>query len=148
MAEPALKIRDYNAADLDAVVSLWRAAGVWRPWNDPARDIALATAGRHSTLLVGSSDNAIIATAMCGEDGHRGWVYYLAVDPGHQGRGLGREMMAACEGWLTARGVWKIQLLIRADNTDASAFYERLGYADTRTRCFQKVLEASPIDTK
>jgi ribosomal protein S18 acetylase RimI-like enzyme len=140
-AEP-LDIRAYSPTDFDAVVGLWKAAGVWRPWNDPARDIDFATRDAHSTLLIGRHGDAVVATAMCGEDGHRGWVYYLAVLPQHQGEGHGRQMMAACEDWLRARGIWKIQLLIRADNADASAFYERLGYADTRTRCFQKVLEA------
>jgi ribosomal protein S18 acetylase RimI-like enzyme len=44
--------------------------------------------------------------------------------------------------WLRGRGVWKMQLLIRGDNALAKGFYERLGYRDTGTACFQKVIAA------
>ena len=78
---------------------------------------------------------------MVGEDGHRGWVSYVAIDPRLQRGGLGRIMMEAAERWLIERGVWKVQLLVRADNADATAFYEKLGYRDTRSVCMQKSLE-------
>ncbi len=81
-----------------------------------------------------------MATVMVGEDGHRGWVYYVAADPARQGTGLGRAVMEAAETWLAARGVWKVQLLIREDNVAVKRFYEHLGYRDTRTSCYQKVI--------
>ncbi len=78
---------------------------------------------------------------MVGEDGHRGWVYYVAVEPAVQGQGIGRRIMDAAENWLKARGIRKVNLLIRSDNVPVRDFYERIGYADTRTCCLQKVLE-------
>jgi len=63
---------------------------------------------------------------MVGFDGHRGWVYYLAVSPDHRRKGLGRALMAAAEAWLRARGAPKIQLMVREEN-EAIAFYEALG---------------------
>jgi RimJ/RimL family protein N-acetyltransferase len=75
---------------------------------------------------------------MVGEDGHRGWIYYVATTPERQRTGLGRQIMAAAEAWLANRGVWKVQLLIRDDNENVKRFYERLGYLDTKARCFQK----------
>jgi len=54
------------------------------------------------------------------------------------------DMMDAAEAWLRARGVWKMQLLVRAENADAKGFYERLGYGDTKTICFQKVIAGDP----
>ncbi len=137
----AVTIRAIADSDVEAVVALWHAAGVTRPWNDPARDIAFARWDTHSVVLVGEREDAIRATAMVGEDGHRGWVYYLAVDPACQGEGLGRQMMDAAEAWLAVRGVWKVQLLIRYDNAQARAFYDHLGYHDTRSVCLQKVIE-------
>jgi len=137
----ALEIRDIADADLDAVVALWHAAGVARPWNDPKRDIAFARRDGHSTVLVGADEGRIVASAMVGEDGHRGWVYYVAIAPELQRSGLGRTMMQAAEDWLIRRGVWKVQLLVRADNKKATQFYERLGYNDVGSVCFQKVLE-------
>ncbi|MGH6957315.1 MAG: GNAT family acetyltransferase [Caulobacteraceae bacterium] len=140
-----LTIRDMADADFEAVAALWLASGVARPWNDPATDIAFARRGPHSTVLVGERGGRVVATAMVGEDGHRGWTYYVAAAPELQGQGLGRAMMAAVEAWLAARGVWKVQLLVREDNVAAKGFYERLGYRDTRTACFQKEIERNPI---
>lgn len=61
---------------------------------------------------------------------HRGWVYYLAVQPDHRGNGLGRELMSAAESWLREQGVPKLQLMVRADNSAVIEFYKRLGYVD------------------
>lgn len=144
MAPAAPTIRSYRTADFDALVALWQAAGVWRPWNDPARDVAFACRDAHSTLLVAEAEDTVVGSVMVGEDGHRGWVYYLAVLPARQGAGLGRALMDAAEAWLRARGVWKLQLLVRAENRGVVEFYDRLGYRDTKTVCLQKVIEPDP----
>lgn len=136
-----LQIREIVDDDIAQVIALWNAAGVARPWNDPARDIAFARRDAHATVLVGAAAGEIVATAMVGEDGHRGWVYYVAIAPERQRGGLGRIIMQAAEDWLAGRGVWKVQLLVRADNAAAGSFYERLGYRDTRSVCLQKILE-------
>ncbi len=133
--------------DVPAVVALWHAANVTRPWNDPDHDIAFARRGPHSIVLVAEADGGLAAAAMVGEDGHRGWVYHLAALPERQGTGRGRAMMAAAEAWLVARGVWKVQLLIREDNMAVRGFYEHLGYARNATVAFQKVLTAKPGGT-
>ena len=65
---------------------------------------------------------------MVGHDGHRGVVYYVSADPDVQGQGLGRQVMAAAEGWLASRGVWKLNLIIRDDNEKVRGFYQALGY--------------------
>jgi len=115
-------------ADIDAVVALWRRAGLTRAWNDPYKDIDFARAAENATVLVGRAGAGIVASVMVGHDGHRGAVYYLAVDPGQQGRGFGRAIMNTAEDWLKARGVWKLNLLVRGDNLAARGFYEALGY--------------------
>ncbi|MDR7039824.1 ribosomal protein S18 acetylase RimI-like enzyme [Methylobacterium sp. BE186] len=125
-------------ADAEAVIGLWHAAGVSRPWNDPRKDLALARRGAHAAVLVAEAEGRILATCMVGEDGHRGWVYYVAVDPGCRGQGYGRAIMAAAERWLVARGVWKMQLLVRADNAAVQDFYAHLGFGESRTVCLQK----------
>lgn len=118
------------AADAAEAVELWHRTGLTRPWNDPQDDFHRAVAGPSSAVL-GVRDPAgrLLGTAMVGHDGHRGWVYYLAVDPAARGTGLGRDLMAACERWLTGHGVVKIQFMVRSDNTSVLAFYEHLGYA-------------------
>lgn len=133
-------IREVRDGDEAALAALWRAAGVARPWNDPGRDIAFARAAAHATILVAEEGARLSASAMVGEDGHRGWLYYVAVVPERQGGGLGRAIVQAAEIWLAARGVWKVQLLVRAGNARAVGFYERLGYRDLGTTCLQKVI--------
>jgi ribosomal protein S18 acetylase RimI-like enzyme len=133
-----VQIRAMEDRDTEQVIALWHATGVTRPWNDPHKDIAFARRGPHSTILVAIIDLAVVATSMVGEDGHRGWVYYVTADPKLQGTGLGRAIMTAAEAWLQARGVWKVQLMVRGDNTVAQEFYTRLGYKLADVVCFQK----------
>jgi ribosomal protein S18 acetylase RimI-like enzyme len=115
-------------ADVEAVIALWQRCGLTRPWNDPASDIAFARRGENATILIGRAAGKIVATAMVGHDGHRGWVYYVAVDPDRQGKDFGRAIMAAAEDWLRARDVTKVMLMVRPDNVAVQAFYDKLGY--------------------
>ena len=78
---------------------------------------------------------------MLGEDGHRGWVYYVAVDPVRQKQGLGRAIMEAAEHWLRAAGLPKLQLMVRRENLQAGAFYQSLGYEESDTVVFAKWLD-------
>ncbi|MGE0750439.1 MAG: GNAT family acetyltransferase [Variibacter sp.] len=141
----ALTISPLHDADIDAVVSLWERCGLTRPWNDPRADIAFARRGASSAILVGKSDGAVIATVMVGHDGHRGWFYYVAVDPARQGQGLGRTIMAAGEDWLRAQGVEKAQLIVRAGNEKVRAFYEALGYGEQPRVLFGRWLDGRPL---
>jgi ribosomal protein S18 acetylase RimI-like enzyme len=138
---PTLAIADIADADVAAVIALWQACGLTRPWNDPASDIALARRGPNSTVLVGRDGGAIVATVMVGHDGHRGWVYYVATDPDRRAKGYGRAIMNAAEDWLRAASIAKLQLLVRRDNAKAGAFYQSIGYAEAQTIVFAKWLD-------
>lgn len=118
--------REAMPDDAAAVVALWEACGLTRPWNDPHADFTQALGGSTSTVLV-TGQGPLSGSVMIGFDGHRGWVYYLAVGPDHRRHGLGRVLMGAAEAWLRARGAPKIQLMVRDDNQDALGFYEALG---------------------
>jgi len=133
-------IQPLRSADYDHAVALWRATGLTRPWNDPLADLERAVAGPTSTVLGGYIDSCLVATAMTGHDGHRGWVYYLAVEPTRQGRGIGGQVMAAVEAWLRSRGVVKVQLMVRSGNAAAANFYQRTGYELSDVRVFAKWL--------
>ncbi len=130
-----MQFRTIADADVEAVIELWRACGLTRAWNDPQKDIALARAGASSTILVGEAEGIIAASAMVGHDGHRGMLYYVAVAPGHRGRGLGKAAVRTAEAWLAERGVWKINLLVRAENEAVRGFYEKLGYEINPVLC-------------
>src|ERR1700720_58213 len=79
-----------------AAIRLWQDSGFTRPGDDPEADLRRAASGGSSCVLAAIGDNdGLLATAMVGHDGHRGWVYYLAVDAAQRGCGLGRQMMEA-----------------------------------------------------
>lgn len=122
-------IRSYQSEDESAVVALWERCGLTRPWNNPHKDILRKLQVRPDLFLVGVLDKEIVATAMAGYDGHRGWIYYLGVAPEHRHKGYGRALMEQAERLLREENCAKINLHVRTANEQALGFYRRLGYA-------------------
>jgi ribosomal protein S18 acetylase RimI-like enzyme len=127
--------------DVQKVAALWDRCKLTRPWNDPVTDIGFARRGPTSAVLVWDDKGEIIATVMVGHDGHRGVMYYLAVDPPRRKQGLGREAVAAAESWLAERGVWKFNLMVRDENAEAQGFYEKLGFGRNAVVSYGKVVK-------
>lgn len=125
-----LHIRTYRPDDQAEVIALWQACGLTRPWNDPVKDIERKLAEQPELLLVGEADGRIVASAMVGYDGHRGWVNYLSVEPALQGRGHGAALMRHIEALLLSRGCPKLNLQVRQGNDAVLGFYARLGYGN------------------
>lgn len=136
-----LIIRPIAAGEEEAVIALWHACGLTRPWNDAARDLAFARGKPNSDILVGLADSRIVASAMVGHDGHRGTMYYVSVAPAEQGRGYGRQIVAAAEAWLKERGVWKANLLVRTGNETVLGFYAELGYGPGPSQQIEKWID-------
>jgi len=137
-----LKIRTFQPRDESAVVALWEACALTRPWNDPRKDIARKLKVQPELFLVGEAEHEIIASVMAGYEGHRGWVNYLAVSPAYRGRGYGRALMQHVETELERRGCPKLSLMVRSSNRDAMEFYRRLGYQEDESVSFGKRLIA------
>ena len=135
-----LEIGTLQEGDVENAVGLWRRAGLLRPWNDPHADIRLALANSSSTILAGRSEDRLVATVMVGFDGHRGWIYYLAVAPNLTRKGLGARMVRAAETWLKERGAPKLNLMVRSENKAVVGFYEALGYKTSDIAFMQRVL--------
>ncbi len=133
--------RPMRVEDEAAVIALWQACGLTRPWNDPAADIALARGGAASDILIHDAQGVPVASILVGHDGHRGWIYYVATHPDHRRKGLGRAAIAAAEAWAIARNVPKMHLMIRPGNEAVIAFYEALGYGDGNILVMQKWLD-------
>jgi ribosomal protein S18 acetylase RimI-like enzyme len=126
-----MQIRPYEDVDFEDLVALWERCGLLRPWNDPTSDIALCGRTPTSALFVGFAPGegaALMASVMTGSDGHRGWLYYLAVDPLHRQAGRGRRLVRHAEAWLAGQGIGKVQLMIRAENEPVRDFYAAMGY--------------------
>ena len=123
-----LMIRPFASEDEAAVVALWEAADLTRPWNDPRKDIARKLHVQPEWFLVATVGEKIVGSVMAGYDGHRGWVNYLAVTPDSRRSGVGGVLMAEVERRLREVGCPKVNLQIRGANRAAVSFYEALGY--------------------
>jgi ribosomal protein S18 acetylase RimI-like enzyme len=140
-----MQIRAFGPADTEPVVALWHECGLTRPWNDPHRDIERKLAVQPELFLVGtelvepargtasgtasgSPKEVLVATAMAGHEGHRGWLWYVAVAPGHRGSGRARQIVAEAERLLTEAGCPKVMLMVRSGNDAAAATWGSLGY--------------------
>jgi ribosomal protein S18 acetylase RimI-like enzyme len=136
-------IRTATAEDKAQVAALWRACGLVIPTNDPDADFQLAAGKSNSEILVAQDvAQRLVGAIMVGHDGHRGWVYYVAVDPGCRKQGVGRTLMQTAETWLRQRGIPKLNLMVRETNAQAAKFYQQLGYEITPRITLQKVLKA------
>lgn len=123
-----MKIRPYKKSDEAAVIALWEKCNLTRPQNDPKKDIARKLKVNPDLFLVGVEGTKVVATAMGGYEGHRGWVNYLGVDPEYRQQGYAKKLMDALEKMLLKRGCPKLNLQVIASNTEAIKFYDRIGY--------------------
>lgn len=142
-----LQIREAQPEDDAAIATLWMDCGLSKPWNPAQADIdGLRTSG-HGALLVGTdAEGTVIATVMVGHDGHRGWLYYVAVASDHRGQGIGRHMVQQAESWLADRNVPKAMLMVRPDNNSIEAFYRHLGYTLSPVNAFQRWLSPRVVN--
>jgi ribosomal protein S18 acetylase RimI-like enzyme len=138
-----MEISEIEDREIAAAISLWKRCNLVVAENDPRADIDRARRADNATILVGRRGDAVIATAMVGFDGHRGWVYYLAVQPELQRSGLGKAMLNAAEQWLRARGAPKLLLTASEENAAAFGFYKALGFARSPVVVLGKRLDRS-----
>jgi len=137
-----LTFRELDASDVETVTALWREVDLVRPWNDPEGDFYKALWGPTSAVLGAETDGGLVGTVMVGFDGHRGWLYYVAVAPAAQRGGVGTALTNRAEEWLTQRGAHKVQLMVRKGNDEPRLFYSELGYEPSDVTVFQKWLRS------
>jgi ribosomal protein S18 acetylase RimI-like enzyme len=124
------KISPLLVGEAAAAAALWEEAGLVRPWNDPQADVVAALTCPTAVILAAREIGRITGTVMAGYDGHRGWLYYLAVANDRRGTGVGQALTKAAEEWLARRGARAIRLMVRPDNEPVTGFYRKLGYED------------------
>jgi ribosomal protein S18 acetylase RimI-like enzyme len=124
-----MQIRPFEDPDEPAVIALWNEVlPDAAPHNDPATTIRKKRAVDRDLFFVAESNDAVVGTVMGGYDGHRGWVYAVAVLPSCRRRGIGSALLRRLESALMERGCLKVNLQVRSSNREVVAFYERLGY--------------------
>lgn len=119
----------YHDGDEQAVIRLWREAlpGT-APHHDPAASLKQKLSHDPELLLVAVIDNRVVGAVMGGFDGHRGWIYSLAVDAAYRRLGVGAALVRQMESLLRQRGCLKLNLQVRASNAQVIGFYEELGF--------------------
>ena len=133
-------IRQFVTNDTNRVIFIWEQCDLVRNWNNPNFDIQRKLNFQKELFFVGLLNDEIIATAMFGYDGHRGWLNYFAVLPNFQKRGFGKKLMTFGEMALIEKGCPKLNLQIRNDNTKAINFYQKVGYKEDAAVSFGKRL--------
>jgi ribosomal protein S18 acetylase RimI-like enzyme len=141
-----IEIRPYQSADQDGVVELWECVFPSAPAHNRPADVIRTKLGIQPELFfLAVDDDRIIGSAMSGFDGHRGWVYAVAVHPEFRRKGIGSQLMKKAESALRAMGCPKLNLQIRAENHPVQAFYESLGYhVEDRISMGKKLSEQAP----
>ena len=125
-----MQIRNYQPPDEQAVIALWnQVLAPTAPHNDPATNIRKKQEVTDDLFFVATLEERVVGTVMGGYDGHRGWIYSVAVDPACQRQGIGSALLNHVEAALIQRGALKINLQVRSANTEVIAFYAKLGYA-------------------
>jgi ribosomal protein S18 acetylase RimI-like enzyme len=126
-----IAITNYNnQSHRSQVIALWRAVFAYETaHNRPDLAIDKKLAVNDDLFFVALADNELVGTIMAGYDGHRGWIYSVAVSPSHQRRGIGSQLVSHAERALIARGAVKINLQIMGGNEAVTAFYESLGFS-------------------
>ncbi|MDH3218548.1 MAG: GNAT family acetyltransferase [Gammaproteobacteria bacterium] len=140
-------IRTFRWDDEAEVIALWQRSGLVVPWNDPRADIERKCADSPDLFFVALSDHALIASCMAGYDGHRGWIYYLAVDNAYRRQGIATILVEYVEAALVRLGCPKIDLMVRNNNEGVIAFYRSIGYApDPVTVLGKRLIKDEPHD--
>jgi ribosomal protein S18 acetylase RimI-like enzyme len=125
-----MRIRAFRLEDEVEVDALWRLVNPNAPpWTGANADVRRKLAVQRELFLVAEDDARVVGTTMAGYDGHRGWVYFVAVLPDFRGRGIGTALMREAERLLVALGCPKLNLQVRGTNRGVVAFYEKLGFA-------------------
>ncbi|WP_159811431.1 GNAT family acetyltransferase [Pseudomonas sp. 18058] len=129
-----------------AVIALWETVfGYETAHNTPSLAIDKKLAVADELFFVALRDEEVIGTVMGGYDGHRGWLYSVAVHPAHRREGLGAKLVRHAEDALIARGCMKINLQIISANASVAAFYEALGYSIEPRISMGKKIEANIV---
>ena len=134
------KFRKFRKTDTEAVIKLWKKCKLIVPWNDPFKDINRKLSIKDNLFIIVEINRDLIASAMAGYDGHRGYIYYLAVLPEYQNKGIGSSLLSIVEKKLLQLGCPKINLFVRNTNIRVKAFYRINNYEIQDSQIYGKRL--------
>ena len=120
-----------NLNHREQVIALWKAVfGYETAHNRPDLVIDKKIAIDDGLFFVALAGVEVVGTVMAGYDGHRGWIYSVAVHPDHRKQSIGSGLVSHAERILAEKGCMKINLQIMQGNETVAAFYSSLGYCE------------------
>lgn len=126
-----IQTREFLIEDYDAAVDLWsRVEGLDVAEGDDRETIGRFLARNPGMSRVATEGSKVIGAVLCGHDGRRGYIYHLAVDPAHEGRGLGRRLIEQCLAGLKRAGLERVNILVANDNPRGREFWRRCCWED------------------
>ena len=133
MPDQPIQITKYDdTRHRTATIALWQQVfGYEAAHNEPGKVIDMKLAHDDGLFFVAQEDDKdglVMGTVMAGYDGHRGWIYSIAVSPGRRKQGLGSKLLEHAVAELRKRGCEKVNLQIMGDNAAVKAFYEKNGF--------------------
>ncbi len=125
-----ISIRFCTLNDKPAVITLWTTVfQPDKPHNDPVVSFIKKINQADDLFFVAEYKKILVGTIMAGYDGHRGWIYSLAVDPHYRRKGIGTQLMIKAITTLQNKGCVKVNLQITGDNQDLVTFYNSIGFS-------------------
>src|ERR1051326_4906415 len=127
----SIEIRQFKISDYEAALALWtKVEGIEIAEGDEKEEVERFVKQNRDLSRVAEDSGGLVGVALCGEDGRRGYIYHLAVEPGYQQKGLARRLVTECLDGLRARGLKRALILVAADNPGAQAFWQRCGWEE------------------
>jgi len=123
-----IRIREFDLSDYDAIVSLWKEAGLILRPGDDLNSIRLKLQRDADLFLVAKEASGVVGCVMGGWDGRRGWIYHLAVKPSRQRQGVAKALIRELEVRLAGKGAKRVNAQIYQSNTASLKFFEACGY--------------------
>lgn len=126
-----IETREFAIEDYDAAVELWkRVEGVEIAEGDDREGVAQFLARNPGLSRVATDGSTMIGVAFCGNDGRRGYIYHLAVDPNYRGRGVGKRLVGECLESLRRLGLQRANIMVATDNPRGREFWTKCGWEE------------------
>ena len=127
----SITIRQFKISDYEAALELWtKVEGIEIAEGDDREDVQRFVNQNSTLSRVAEDAGKLVGVALCGEDGRRGYIYHVAVEPGYQQKGLARRLVSECLEGLRSRGLKRALILVAAENPGAQAFWQRCGWEE------------------
>ena len=123
-----MKIRKFHETDKAELIALWQSIFPDDPPHNEPSLVLEAKLVVDDLIFIAEEEGNIVGTCMAGYDGHRGWLYAVAVLPSQRRKGTGKALVLYAMQALKDLGCIKVNLQIRSTNTQVASFYRSLGF--------------------